>query len=182
MLWEVLVSNTNTSKYDVGNGIHRVPTWRIGGYALNNTATNIYLFSMSFIAYFITGWVGLGVVLAGSFSMIMRVWDGVTDPFIGYIVDKKNKRVVAIDHGRIVRDEEGSYGFEKQNVEDDIYVPGFTTFLDPQELIAAQAQIRRGTESSRGSSRGRTIAIPEPSAYDDSLVDTYLNGGEDVYE
>ena len=98
------------------------------------------------------------------------------------IVDKMNKRVVAIDHGRIVRDEEGSYGFEKQNVEDDIYVPGFTTFLDPQELIAAQAQIRRGTESSRGSSRGRTIAIPEPSAYDDSLVDTYLNGGEDVYE
>ena len=94
------------------------------------------------------------------------------------IVDKMNKRVVAIDHGRIVRDEEGSYGFEKQNVEDDIYVPGFTTFLDPQELIAAQAQIRRGNESIRG----RTITIPEPAAFDDSLVDTYLNGGEDVYE
>ena len=76
------------SKYDVGNGIHRVPTWRIAGYALNNTATNLYLFLMNFIAYYITGWVGLGVVLAGSFSMIMRVWDGVTDPFIGYIVDK----------------------------------------------------------------------------------------------
>ena len=94
------------------------------------------------------------------------------------IVDKMNKRVVAIDHGRIVRDEEGSYGFEKENVEDDIYVPGFTTFLDPQELIAAQAQIRRGNESIRG----RTITIPEPAAFDDSLVDTYLNGGEDVYE
>ena len=76
------------SKYDVGNGVHRVPTWRIAGYALNNTATNLYLFLMNFIAYYITGWVGLGVVLAGSFSMIMRVWDGVTDPFIGYIVDK----------------------------------------------------------------------------------------------
>ena len=68
------------SKYDVGNGIHRVPTWRIAGYALNNTATNLYLFLMNFIAYYITGWVGLGVVLAGSFAMIMRVWDGVTDP------------------------------------------------------------------------------------------------------
>lgn len=76
------------SKYDVGNGIHRVPIWRIAGYALNNTATNLYLFMMSFIAYFISGWVGLGVVLAGSFSMIMRIWDGVTDPFIGYILDK----------------------------------------------------------------------------------------------
>ena len=76
------------SKYDVGNGIHRVPTWRIAGYALNNTATNMYMFLMQFIAYYITGWVGLGVVLAGSFSMIMRIWDGVTDPFIGYIVDR----------------------------------------------------------------------------------------------
>lgn len=77
-----------SQKYNVGEGIHRVPTWRIAGYALNNTATNLYLFLMTFIAYYITGWVGLGVVLAGSFSMIMRVWDGVTDPFIGYIVDK----------------------------------------------------------------------------------------------
>ena len=37
-------------QYDVGGGIHRVPTWRIAGYALNNTATNLYLFMMSFIA------------------------------------------------------------------------------------------------------------------------------------
>ena len=95
------------------------------------------------------------------------------------IVDKMNKRVVAIDHGKIVRDEEGSYGFTKQNdVEDDLYVPGFTTFLDPRELRAAQAQINRRNESARG----RTITIPDPVGYDDSLVDTYLNGGEDVYE
>ncbi len=74
--------------YDVGNGIHRVPTWRIAGYALNNTATNLYMFMMMFVSYFITGWVGLSVVMAGSFAMIMRIWDGVTDPFIGYFVDK----------------------------------------------------------------------------------------------
>lgn len=78
------------SKYDVGNGIHRVPLWRIAGYALNNSATNMYAFMSGFIAYYITGWVGLGVVLAGSFSMIMRIWDGVTDPFIGFVVDKTN--------------------------------------------------------------------------------------------
>ncbi len=82
--------NMETSKYDVGNGIHRVPMWRIGGYALNNVATNLYMFMMLFIAYYITGWVGFGVVLAGSFSMIMRIWDGVTDPFVGFVVDKTN--------------------------------------------------------------------------------------------
>ncbi len=81
------------SKYDVGNGIHRVPLWRIGGFALNNTATNLYLFMMNFIAFYINGWVGLGVVLAGSFSMIMRIWDGVTDPFIGFVVDKTNGKL-----------------------------------------------------------------------------------------
>ncbi|MBR2067091.1 MAG: MFS transporter [Solobacterium sp.] len=78
------------NKYDVGNGIHRVPLWRIAGFTLNNTATNLYLFMMNFIAYYINGWVGLGVVLAGSFSMIMRIWDGVTDPFVGYMLDKTN--------------------------------------------------------------------------------------------
>ena len=66
------------------------------------------------------------------------------------IVNKMNKRVVAIDHGRIVRDEEGSYGFEQQTEEeDDLYVPGFTTFLDPNELRAAQAQINRQNQNIR---------------------------------
>lgn len=29
------------------NGIHRVPLWRIAGFALNNTATNLYLMFMT---------------------------------------------------------------------------------------------------------------------------------------
>ncbi len=78
------------SKYDREGGIHRVPLWRIGGFALNNTATNIYLFMMNFVAYYLTGIVGVAVVTASSFSMFMRIWDGVTDPFIGYVVDKTN--------------------------------------------------------------------------------------------
>ena len=95
------------------------------------------------------------------------------------IVNKMNKRVVAIDHGKIVRDEEGSYGFTKQiEEEEDLYVPGFTTFLDPRELRAAQAQISRSRESSERS----TVTDNNPIGYDDSLVSTYLNGGEDVYE
>lgn len=34
------------SKYQHEGGIHRVPLWRIGGFALNNTATNLYLVLM----------------------------------------------------------------------------------------------------------------------------------------
>lgn len=77
-----------TSKYDGENGMHRVPVWRIAGYALNNTATNQYLFIMGYVAYYLNGFVGMATVLAGSFSMIMRLWDGITDPFIGYLIDK----------------------------------------------------------------------------------------------
>lgn len=77
-------------KYYGENGIHRVPLWRIAGFALNNSATNLYMFSMSFIAYYLAGWVGVGTVVAGSFSMFMRIWDGVTDPFVGLLLDKTN--------------------------------------------------------------------------------------------
>ena len=82
--------STNSSKYYGENGIHRVPLWRIGGFALNNTATNLYLFMMNYVAYYLTGFVGVAVVTASSFSMMMRIWDGVTDPFIGFVVDKTN--------------------------------------------------------------------------------------------
>ena len=74
-------------KYLGENGIHRVPLWRIGGFALNNTATNLYMFLMNYVSYYLMGWVGVGMVLASSFSMIMRLWDGVTDPIVGYMVD-----------------------------------------------------------------------------------------------
>ena len=77
-------------KYYGENGIHRVPLWRIGTFALNNTSTNMYMFLMNFVAYYLGGWVGVGTVMAGSFSMMMRLWDGVTDPIVGLLVDKTN--------------------------------------------------------------------------------------------
>ena len=74
------------------NGIHRAKLWEIGFYALNNTSTNIYMMLMSYISYYLIGIVGVGAVLAGSFVTIMRIWDGVTDPFVGYFVDKTNSK------------------------------------------------------------------------------------------
>ena len=34
------------------NGIHRVPLWRIAGFALNNTATNLYLMFMNYVSFY----------------------------------------------------------------------------------------------------------------------------------
>ena len=40
------MASTN-AKYYGENGIHRVPLWRIAGFAANNLATNMYLFLMA---------------------------------------------------------------------------------------------------------------------------------------
>lgn len=77
-------------KYLGENGIHRVPLWRIGGFALNNTATNLYMFLMNYLSFYLMGFVGVGMMMASSFSMMMRLWDGVTDPIVGFMVDSTN--------------------------------------------------------------------------------------------
>ena len=95
------------------------------------------------------------------------------------IVDKMNKRVVAIDHGRIVRDEEGSYGFHKQKEEeDDIYVPGFTAFMDnPVKSAEARSETKKPE-----SSKSRTVTMDRSDLEMRSVVNTYLDGGEDISE
>ena len=79
-------------KYYGENGIHRVPLWRIAGFACNNMATNMHYYIMMYVSYYLIGFVGVGTVLASSFSTMMRLWDGVTDPFVGMMVDKTNGR------------------------------------------------------------------------------------------
>lgn len=42
------------------NGIHRVPLWRIGCFALNNTGTNLYMFMLMYLSYYLMGFVVVG--------------------------------------------------------------------------------------------------------------------------
>ncbi len=91
---------------DKERGIHRAKTWEIAFYACNNLSTNFYMLLVGSIAYYLIGIVGLGSVLAGSIVTLMRIWDGVTDPFIGMIVDRtttkfgKNRPFIVI--GQII--------------------------------------------------------------------------------
>lgn len=71
-------------------GAHRVPVWRIAGFALNNAATNLYLLFMSFVSCFYLGTLGIGLVAAISLTVILRLWDGASDPFVGFIIDRTN--------------------------------------------------------------------------------------------
>ena len=58
------------------NGIHRVPLWRIAGFALNNTATNLYLMFMNYVSFYLLGlcwrWHGHGIQLYHGYAYLGR--------------------------------------------------------------------------------------------------------------
>ena len=71
----------------------RAKTWQIGAFALNNTATNIFLYLMLFVSYYATGVVGLGTVIVSTLITMSRMWDGITDPIIGLWIDKTDGKM-----------------------------------------------------------------------------------------
>ena len=93
------------------------------------------------------------------------------------IVDKMNKRVVAIEHGRIVRDEEGSsYGYKKPSIQEpQLFIPRTTIEEDNRQTVYLDQ-----------SAHDFTLARHEDAVHEhygvDDMVSAYLNGGEDVYE
>lgn len=78
--------NTNNITYN------RAKTWQIGFFALNNVATNFYMFLMMYVSYYATGAAGIAVVLVSSLLTSMRMFDAITDPIIGFIIDKTNTK------------------------------------------------------------------------------------------
>lgn len=69
---------------------NRCKTWQMGFFALNNTATNMFMFLMNFVNYYAVGVAGLLAGVIGIVLTSMRIWDGVTDPIIGFYIDKTN--------------------------------------------------------------------------------------------
>lgn len=79
---------TDTKKI-AGNMAH---LWQIAFFSLNNTSTNLYLAMMGYVSYYANGIAGLSVVLVSFILTGMRIFDGITDPVIGYVIDKTNGR------------------------------------------------------------------------------------------
>ncbi|NDL66942.1 MFS transporter [Anaerotalea alkaliphila] len=67
---------------------HRAKLWQIGLFTLNNTATNVAMLSMMFYAFFTQNVLGLSAAVVGTIAMAMRIFDGVTDPVIGFVMDR----------------------------------------------------------------------------------------------
>jgi len=83
---------TNTTLTSEQNFVNRSKLWQIGFFALNNTATNLYAFAMAFVSYYATGIAGLLVVVISTLLTATRIFDGITDPIIGYVIDKTESK------------------------------------------------------------------------------------------
>lgn len=66
--------------------------FQIALFSLNSAATTLYLVLMEYTAYYVNGIVGFSVIFASVLLTALRVFDGLIDPFVGYIVDRTEGR------------------------------------------------------------------------------------------
>ncbi len=66
--------------------------WQIGFFSLNNCATNIAMFLMMQYSYFTQNVLGLAAAIIGLIATGTRIFDAVTDPLVGFLVDRTNGR------------------------------------------------------------------------------------------
>lgn len=66
--------------------------FQIALFTLNSAATTLYLVLMEYVSYYINGVVGFSVIFASALLTALRVFDGLIDPLIGYIVDRTEGR------------------------------------------------------------------------------------------
>ncbi len=69
---------------------NRAKTWQLAFFVMNNTATNCFMFFIGFITFYATGVAGLGLMAVSTIITAMRMFDGITDPIIGFVIDKTN--------------------------------------------------------------------------------------------
>ena len=68
---------------------NRARLYQLMLFPMNNGATNVYyILTLNFIAYYASGVLGLLVAFAAGMVTIMRLFDAVTDPIIGALIDK----------------------------------------------------------------------------------------------
>lgn len=73
------------------NGMNRAKKYQLALFPMNNGATNVYyVLILSYIATFGNKVLGLAMVFASAMVTGMRVFDAITDPIIGAMMDKTN--------------------------------------------------------------------------------------------
>ena len=69
--------------------LNRAKPYQLILFPMNNGATNVYyILTLNFIAYYANGVLGLALIFATTMVTVMRLFDAVTDPVIGALMDR----------------------------------------------------------------------------------------------
>ncbi len=83
----------NENKAVVADGVNRAKMYQLALFPMNNGATNVYyVLILSYIATFGNNILGIAMVFASAMVTGMRVFDAITDPLIGALMDRTNGR------------------------------------------------------------------------------------------
>ncbi len=75
------------------NGVNRAKFYQLALFPMNNGATNVYfVLILSYIAQFGNAVLGIAMLFASFMVTGMRVFDAITDPIIGALMDKTNTK------------------------------------------------------------------------------------------
>lgn len=66
--------------------------WQLGLFSLNNAGANLYLALMGYVSYYANSMAGFSVVLVSCLLTGLSVFDGVSDPIVGFFLDKTKGR------------------------------------------------------------------------------------------
>jgi len=81
------------SEKNSASNVNRAKLYQLVLFPMNNGATNVYyILTLNFIAYYASGVLGLLVAFATTMVTVMRLFDAVTDPIIGTMIDKTATR------------------------------------------------------------------------------------------
>lgn len=73
--------------------LNRAKSYQLVLFPMNNGATNVYyILTMNFIAYYANGVLGLALMFATTMVTAMRLFDAVTDPIIGALIDRTSTK------------------------------------------------------------------------------------------
>ena len=77
----------------MGNGVNRAKMYQLALFPMNNGATNVYfILTLNFLANYGSGVLALLAIFVTVMQTVMRLFDAVTDPIIGALIDKTNTK------------------------------------------------------------------------------------------
>lgn len=75
-------------KMEQKSGVRETRNWEIFLYTFNTVSSNGAMILMANYMFFAQNVLGLAATVVGAIAMAMRIWDGLTDPVIGLMMDK----------------------------------------------------------------------------------------------